>query len=490
MKLSRAQLASLVVEWEQLQGAQIQKITQPSLEEYLFHIRVPGKTLFLLFSSVREEERLHLIPRKFPSLPTPSDFCMSLRKHLLNSRILSFELLTEDRIILMQTKRAEERHTLIFELIPRRANLFLCDAEGLIKYHLKPLSQQRGLKRNQLYTPPDAPRFASKDKDAPLPLLEDVELIGSEKLTFPFNSRVAHFFEGLTRTQRLQRLRQQALKDRRARLKKLYKLLKNLEKDLASCERNLARETDGELLKHQLHTIKRGTPFIEVIDYYSPEMPKKRITLDPKLSPQENLQKIFQKVKRARKGLASIKPRMADVEERILNLEEEIEFIENCEDYEELLSFLPEFDGTQRRNNKDKNKQLPFREYTSRTGHKIWVGRNNRSNDELTFRYAKGNDLWLHARGVPGSHVLIPLQRNEEVSQDLLIDAATLAAYFSKAREENFVEIMFTQAKYVRKPKGQPPGQVSIQRDNNLQLRVEKERLAYLLRQENAEKGK
>ena len=114
------------------------------------------------------------------------------------------------------------------------------------------------------------------------------------------------------------------------------------------------------------------------------------------------------------------------------------------------------------------------------------VGRGAAHNDELTFHVAKPYHLWLHARGVPGAHVVMPLRREKTCPAELLIDAAHLAAHFSDARGEPVVEITYVPRKYVRKPRKSAPSAVVVDREKVLTLRMEEARLARLLRAEEA----
>jgi predicted ribosome quality control (RQC) complex YloA/Tae2 family protein len=120
------------------------------------------------------------------------------------------------------------------------------------------------------------------------------------------------------------------------------------------------------------------------------------------------------------------------------------------------------------------------RRFVSADGWEILVGRNARENDRLTFRLAKGADLWLHARGASGSHVVVPAPRGKSAPPDTLVDAATLAAHYSEARGRPRVEVDYTQARYVRKPRKASPGTVTLIRSKTLDLRLEQDRLRRL----------
>ncbi|MGK3992313.1 NFACT RNA binding domain-containing protein [Sorangium sp. So ce1024] len=125
--------------------------------------------------------------------------------------------------------------------------------------------------------------------------------------------------------------------------------------------------------------------------------------------------------------------------------------------------------------------RLPFHAYRSATGVAILVGRGAEDNDALTTKHARPHDLWLHAKGVAGSHVVVPLPKGASCPADVLVDAATLAAHFSDARGEAVCEVSYVQRRYVRKPRGSAPGAVTYDREKVIAVRIEPERLSRLL---------
>jgi len=131
--------------------------------------------------------------------------------------------------------------------------------------------------------------------------------------------------------------------------------------------------------------------------------------------------------------------------------------------------------------------RLPYREYQSATGDAIWVGRGGADNDALTFRHARGNDLWLHCRDAPGAHVVVPLRSSAPVREETFLDAATLAAHFSKLADEEQVDVLYTNAKHVRRPRGAPPGRVFCADARTARVRMEPARLQRLLARASVE---
>lgn len=123
----------------------------------------------------------------------------------------------------------------------------------------------------------------------------------------------------------------------------------------------------------------------------------------------------------------------------------------------------------------------PYHEFFSEGGQRILVGRGGADNDALTLHIAKPFDLWLHAKGVSGAHVVVPLQKNHSCPPDVLGDAAMLAAHFSDARKDSGCEVSYVLRRYVRKPRKSPPGAVTFDHEKVIFVRIVPERLSRLL---------
>jgi predicted ribosome quality control (RQC) complex YloA/Tae2 family protein len=132
----------------------------------------------------------------------------------------------------------------------------------------------------------------------------------------------------------------------------------------------------------------------------------------------------------------------------------------------------------------------PGRTFLGASGARILVGRGAAHNDALTFHVARPHDLWLHAKGSPGAHVVVPLDKGQSCPGDLLVEAAHLAAHFSDARSEKVVEVQYTPRRYLRKPRGSAPGLVVVDREKVIVLRREDEMLRALLGREVEERDR
>lgn len=219
----------------------------------------------------------------------------------------------------------------------------------------------------------------------------------------------------------------------------------------------------GELITANLHKINKGNSSIEVVDYYDPDQPLITIDLDPQLSPSENAQLFFKRYKKS-KTSNKITGRQLEktIAERIYleNVLLHIDIADSMATLEEIETELIEqsYLKTPKAKKESKKKQAnSYDKYISSDGNEILVGRNNKQNDNLTFRVARPDELWLHVQKIPGSHVIIRSNTNKITDQTLL-EAATLAAYYSKARNLSKVAVDYTERKHVRKPSGAKPG--------------------------------
>ena len=234
--------------------------------------------------------------------------------------------------------------------------------------------------------------------------------------------------------------------------------------------------------------VPRGATRMTVVDWGEAGAESHEIELDPAISARENLERIFQRARRLRQGEPIARQRIQDTERALAELSLALEHVTAAKDEDELEEAIAglKLGAPRRPKPKEKDEPLPpHRKFEAASG-AVWVGRNAKRNDELTFDVAKPYHLWLHARGVAGAHVVVPLGRGRSCPADLLVDAAHLAAHFSDARGELSVEITYVPRKYVRKPRGAPPGLVLVDREKVMVLRVEPERLDRLLASEVA----
>ena len=215
----------------------------------------------------------------------------------------------------------------------------------------------------------------------------------------------------------------------------------------------------GELLNTYGYGVEPGAKSMEALNYYTNEMIT--IPLDPQLSPSENAKKYFEKYNKLKRTYEALSSLTLEVKAEIEHLESiqtalDIALLE--EDLVQIKEELIESGYIRRKAGSKKVKftSKPFH-YISSDGYHIYVGKNNYQNEELTFKFANGNDWWFHAKGLPGSHVIVKTG-GDELPDNTFEEAARLAAYYSKGKGQDKVEIDYIEKKHVKKPSGGKPG--------------------------------
>ncbi len=228
-------------------------------------------------------------------------------------------------------------------------------------------------------------------------------------------------------------------------------------------------EIFGSILMANLNLLNKGMSEVELANIFSEQGEKVKIKLDPSLSPIENAERYFEKAKRTKASLKIAQERLERLELNREKLEKLIEKIANCKNLDELKRFKQENFEDLRRFGilKDKISQQvgsKFRRFIVDGGFEVWVGKDAKSNDLLTFKFSDKEDIWLHARGVTGAHVVLKTGRRQP-SKKAIEQAGSIAAYFSQAKTSSLVPVIVTKRKYVRKPKGAPEGSVVVERE-------------------------
>lgn len=227
----------------------------------------------------------------------------------------------------------------------------------------------------------------------------------------------------------------------------------------------------ADLIMAHMHTIKMGTEKVTLPDFYHENNPIE-IKLKKDISPQKNAENFYRKAKNQHIEIERLQQALEGKEKEIENLKQQLQEIETIG---ELKSLRKTISATGFTSEKEKQTApLPFHEF-DHNGFRIWVGRNAQANDILTFKYGFKEDLWLHAKDVPGSHVLIKYQSGKNFPKDVIERAAQLAAYNSKRKTETLCPVVVTPKKFVRKRKGDPAGAVVVEREEVIMVEPLKE---------------
>jgi predicted ribosome quality control (RQC) complex YloA/Tae2 family protein len=456
MTLDAQTLSAVIAELSPLIGARIQRADVFDDQEIVLELRCPGRTLRLLISARPTLGRVHLIDRRPPKHGPGSSLQGLIRKHL-EGRPLVW-LGSADRTVVIGVPLEQLR----VRLDGGKDPLSLLPAAP--DPHPHPHAD--------LGQHPLAPGGALPDR-------------------FPISEQVCARYEVRAAGERERILFAALVAPIDARLKKLRRLLSNLDGDRARLLLLAADRRAGELLKGSFRRIHRGMSEVVLTDYETSE--PVTLALDPALDGRQNLERLFARAKKADRGLPLVAKRHTEIESMIAELARARDRIVEAKADLAALERIAAEQGTSaaagarasapagRARGAPSPLDRIARRFTGHGGAEILVGKDAAANDRLTLSFARGHDLWLHARGVAGAHVLLRLERNQPPPQEALLDAAHLAAHYSDARREPKVEVVVTEARYVKKLKGAPAGQVSLSREKTILLLVQPARLSRLL---------
>lgn len=239
------------------------------------------------------------------------------------------------------------------------------------------------------------------------------------------------------------------------------------QEQIADCAQMETWRLYGELLTANLHQLQGGLPAARVTNYYDPECGTLEIPMDVQLTPSENAQRYYKKYNKAKTTVEQLTLQIAQTAEEIDYLEGQLDNLDKCDSNEELSEIREELEregyinASHARSKQKKARVAASQPYHYQTpeGIDILVGKNNLQNDRLTLRTAAPDELWLHVKDAPGSHVIVRQSANQ-VTPETLQQAALLAAWYSRSRGSGNIAVDYAPRKYVRKPSGAKPGMV------------------------------
>ena len=538
----------------QLTGSRIEKIQQPARDQIILLLR-GSRRLFL--NAGANQPRIHLTEQLRDNPSQPPMFCMLLRKHLSGGIIESVRQEPLERVVTLTVLSSDEmgersRFTLVWEGMPRRANLILCDRDGRIIDCLRRVDleaeQDRQVLPGLFYRLP-----TRQDKRSPLSVTEEefaalleraapdapldgwlldtftaisplvareltVRACGStdapvsqgsalwevfsrwqrdvnENAFTPtlikrngsladftygpvtqygtyaeteiydsFSHLLDDFYEKREQAERVKQKGRDLLKTATTARDRVRRKLAAQEKELAACLDRDHLRICGELITANLYRMERGQSRLTAQNYYDENCADMDIPLDVRLSPQENAARYFKqyaKAKTAEKYLTAQLQRGREELQYLESVLQELAQAESEQDFNDIRTELTDGGYLRGRGKKQPGFQRASkpREFRSSAGLRILVGRNNRQNDRLTTKDADKRDIWLHTQKIHGSHVILCTDGTEPDEQSLM-EAASLAAYFSQAQGSTKVPVDYTPVKFVKKPAGAKPGMV------------------------------
>ena len=422
---------------------------------------------------------MHRVDDPGPAPETPSGFVMGLRKHIQGAAITAIRSRSSERIARIEFAAHAGRMALIAELTGRHGNVFLVDDDDRILASLvTPRGTDRDLSPGRRWAPPLGDPPHPRGHRTAWPTEPDAIDAWLESHYAPIDERAN---------------RDDATRDARRRLtaagKRLRRRLDALEGDLARADRAETWRRHGELLRSAFGQVDRGADHAEVRDWFVEGGPIVRVPLDAKLDLAANIERYFHRARRAERGGELALARMDETTEAIERIEAALAELADATTPDEAQAILAPLitarivrrspGGAGRR--RDDAPRQPWVAYTSSDGFRILVGRGSADNDRLTFGVARGRDRWLHAADFAGSHVIIRLDRGQEPPHRTLVEAAVLAAWHSRARNERVVAVHHVPRHQVRKPPGLPPGRVTIAGPSAIDVRLDADEVQRVL---------
>ncbi len=445
----------LLLELRALTGATLQKLWLPSAQVCVLQLRSPGRTALAVLDA---RMPMAALASERPTSPESAPRSQAtLRNALEGAKLTGADLMVP-----------QDRRTPSVRLA--FGDRFLIGEEALLLVEAatsRILWASSGARRRPGSTYPPA---------SEIPLGETTPLESRDELVRGALAREEQAGVAARRKEVVARLR--------SRVRKLARTLTAVEQDAARAVNAGMERAKAELLLPLASRLPRGSREARVPDWSRvddqgrpAEVP---IALDPALSPAENAQRWLRRAKRYEAAAERITARRKEVEGELARAQSLLSQAEAAQDAGQLAAVETEAPAAPRARRSEKAPRLPYRKFLSQSGAPILVGRSARDNDALTLRVARGNDLWLHARGMQGAHVIVP-GAGESPDARVLGDAALLAAHFSSARGQEGVEVAWTRCKYVRKPKGSAPGSVIVTQEKVMRVRLDAARLAALL---------
>ncbi|MGY4757255.1 NFACT family protein [Lactococcus lactis subsp. lactis] len=519
-------LHHMTVELQPLVGGRIQKINQPFDQELVLTVRSAGKSHKLLLSAHPVFGRVQLTKTDFQNPQNTNNFVMILRKYLAGAFIEQIEQVGNDRQIIFHISTKDEigdslKIALITEIMGKHSNIILLEKTSQkiiesIKHIGFSQNQYRTILPGSTYIAPPLNTaidpFKATDEEifealqteqlqqklqgigrdsknaltglsvkefkekllTVTPSIYPNDTFSSIKLADEFVSfdslseMLDTYYADKAERDRVKQVAASVIKKIQNELKKNRDKLKKQERELLATDNAEIFRQKGELLNTFLNQVPNDKTSVTLENYYTNEPIE--IALNPALSPVQNAQRYFHRYQKLKQAVKFLGEQIAKTKETIHYLESVESNLENA-DVAEIADIREELIQTgyikQKYRNK-KQKMLPPEKYQAEDGTIILVGKNNLQNEQVSFKLSRRGDLWFHVKDIPGSHVLIT--GNANPSDETITFAGELAAYFSKARYSNLVQVDVLDVKKLHKPTGTAPGFVTYDREKTIRV--------------------
>ena len=472
-----------------VRGARVRDVQSLPPRDVVLALDVGEALVRLRLSADGDAPRFHIVTGRVRGhRGALGPFFRQLEDELPGTTIADLIQVGGDRIVRLDLVGDDGPRSLVLELVGRHANLVLLAGDEVAALLVAPPHRAGEAQRLKPGEPWRAPP-GNPPTDLGPSLEESYPLdTAPPPAETPLSQRVELVLGTYAAEVRREAIKKELLQRLKRKRKTLERTLAGLETRRIAADGAERIRQDGELLKSALGTFKRGATAIELDDWFDPEAPKRTLELDPRLTPTENLARLFKRAKKLLRDAASIeedeersRTALARIEELTTEAAEPDSDPEALDESAVAEGLLAPRQKSGPRKSKAPAPRLPYRSFLSRAGTAILVGRSARDNDELSLKIGRGSDLWLHTADAPGSHVVMRLARGAQPAEEDVLDAAHLALHFSPLRGARKADIHVARCKEVKKPKRAPAGLVTLSGGRTLHLRVEEERLKTLL---------
>ncbi len=506
-------LNKVVLELQKLNSGKITKIYQLAKFDFLFTIRSFNSNYNMYFNMTPDSSRIQLTNLDYERPKNPSSFTMFLRKHLEGAIIRSIKQHRSDRICTFELAKTNElgfleNKFLIFEIMGRYSNLVILDHDYKVidaykhinpfdnanrtvfpgcKYDFPPSSKDNAFESNDnlIYTNPSElvqkyegismvsaneiikrkislHDFINLDVDPVSTVTTKSQNYYYVDLTYKDGPKTRYsdifdmldiFYHAKDQAVRNSQKSDDLLKFITSKISRNDRKISKFTEDLLKANNAEEYKIIGDLIYANMHLIKKGDKSVTLLNYYTNK--EQTITIDKRLSAQKNGEKYYKKFSKLKKSISHISEQIeiAKEENEYLNIVKEQIQNATLEDLEEIRTELENSKMIKKSNKQNKRKKVMYKIYKSDDGTSIFVGKNNIQNEYLTHKNALPNEVWVHIKDSPSSHVIIK-QSLEDVSEETLRLAANICAYYSKYKYSSSVAVDYTKARFVKKIPG------------------------------------
>ncbi len=459
----------LVLRELSLGGSVINQTYQPKPEIIIFELYKEQRTTTLLFSLSPMFGRMHATARRFSNPRKLQRFASFLRARIKGGTITEARQVRNDRIVRLAVSKAGDSYVIWVRLWGGSSNMIVTDESGNV---LDACYRRPG--KNEVsggfYNPEESPATQGKREKKDDYAIRELPGEGS------FNEKVDGFFrekEESTEKETLLKSLEILVHERENHLRAS---LEHAESNLAEFGTSDRLKEIGDIIQASIQKIGKGDKWLTAEDFYHDDQ-RIEIELDPRLTPQENAAVYYEKYKKEKGQIERTK-------ENIETLKASLDSLKSKKALLASDASIPELREAVRALRKKESHETGKSGFTGLSffdsGYDMLVGRSAAENDLLLRSFVKGNDYWFHCRDYPGAYVFVKALRDKSLPLEVMLDAANIAVFYSKAKQSGKGDVYYTRVKYLRRVKGGKKGLVIPTQEKNLSITLDEERISRL----------